>query len=415
MFKFWENLIRKKEKKKEKLQQENIESLVKRFKESPTYPDYPNILLFYQYFFEKLFTNYILPQYLEKYIPERPIILELGSYKSRILELLPEPLKEKIILSDINLEILKENPEGAKLNFNFDKIPIKENSLPLILGSNVFMHILGLGDIEEVLRVLKEDGEAIFIEDLSMYMPALALYYQKKGYKYVYFVYDPSEAKTKCFIFENEKFLKGELKQLIKNINLEKAKSELKENFSEDAVNLFEELEEAIKEKFYSVNPFKFSIILFALTNQVNSEFLKMDEEERKKAYNLKLGLNNFLISLRNIFEKYKSKEIKGWEDFLEDVKKDFEAKGIFIEYEPIIIETDLKEIEKWQEKVLEETDLELLTRNNPFWKTLREYKNLIIETLGLEIGYNGEIVSNIEGNLRYKALIIRIKKEWKR
>jgi len=138
-----------------------------------------------------------------------------------------------------------------------------------------------------------------------------------------------------------------------------------------------------------------------------------MDEEERKKAYNLKLGLNNFLISARNIFKKYKSKEIKNWEDFLEDesVKKDFETKGIFIEYEPIAIETNLEEIEKWQEKVLEETDLELLTRNNPFWETLREYKNLIIETLGLEIGYNGEIISNIEGNLRYKALIIRIKK----
>ncbi|MFZ8848596.1 MAG: class I SAM-dependent methyltransferase [Minisyncoccia bacterium] len=156
MFKFLENWKRKRE--TELIIKENIESLIKRFKDNPIYPDYPNILFFYQYFFEKLFKNYIYPNYLENYTHKKPVILEIGSYKSRILELLPPELKERYVLSDINLEALKENLEGIRLNFDFRNIPIKENSLPIIIGSNVFLHILGLGNIEEILRILKDGG-----------------------------------------------------------------------------------------------------------------------------------------------------------------------------------------------------------------------------------------------------------------
>jgi len=416
MFKFLEAWSRKKEKSrlKENLK-ENIEILIKRFKESPAYPDYPNILLFYQYFFEKFFKNYVLPNYIEKHTQEKPIILELGSYKSRILDLLPEELKERTVLSDINLEVLKENKEGVKLNFDFRNIPIKENSIPIVIGSNIFAHISGLGNIEEIFSILKENGEAIFIEDLDIYMPALALYYHKKGDKYVYFVYDPNEVKVKCFILEKNKIneFSSEIEELIKRgIDLKKAKKEVEENFSENSVALFNDLEKAIREKFYMYDPFKFSIILFSLINQINSEFLVMDDNTRQKAYGFKLGLNNFLILLKNIFQKYKIKEIKTWEDFLEDIKKDFEEKGWYLEYDFVTMETNFEEIKKWQNTILNNIDLDLLTSNNPYWESFKEYKNLIIERLGLEIGCDGEIITNLENNVKYKALIIRIKKK---
>jgi len=343
------------------------------------------------------------------------VILEIGSYKSRILELLPPELKERYILSDINLEALKENRQGIRLNFDFRNIPIKENSLPIIIGSNVFLHILGLGNIEEILRILKEGGEAIFIEDLNMYVPALALYYQKKGNKYVYFVYDPNEAKIKCFILEKEKIndFFREIENLIKtSIDLEKASKEFDQNFSEDAVNLFNDLKEAIKNKFYLNDPFKFSIILFALVNQINSEFLVMDEKAKQNAYSIKLGLNNFLLLFKNVLEKYKNKEIKTWTDFIEDFRNDLEKENIFLEYDFVTIESNYEEIQKWQNEVLNNTDLELLAKNNPYWEVFKEYKNLIIEKLGLDIGCDGEAISNLENNIRYKALIIKLKKE---
>ena len=412
MFKFLENWKRKRE---TKLIEKNVESLIKRFKDNPIYPDYPNILFFYQYFFEKLFKNYIYPNYLENYTQKKPVILEIGSYKSRILELLPPELKERYVLSDINLEALKENLEGIRLNFDFRNIPIKENSLPIIIGSNVFLHILGLGNIEEILRILKDGGEAIFIEDLNMYVPALALYYQKKGNKYVYFVYDPNEAKIKCFILEKEKindFFK-EIENLIKtSIDLEKAHKKFEQNFSEDAVNLFNDLKEAIKNKFYFNDPFKFSIILFALVNQINSEFLVMDEKAKQNAYSIKLGLNNFLLLFKNVLEKYKNKEIKTWTDFIEDLRNDLEKENISLEYDFVTIESNYEEIQKWQNEILKNTDLELLAKNNPYWEVFKEYKNLIIEKLGLDIGCDGEAISNLENNIRYKALIIKLKKE---
>jgi SAM-dependent methyltransferase len=413
MFKFLESWKRKRE--TELIIKENIESLIKRFKDNPIYPDYPNILFFYQYFFEKLFKNYIYPNYLENYAQKKPVILEIGSYKSRILELLPPELKERYVLSDINLEALKENLEGIRLNFDFRNIPIKENSLPIIIGSNVFLHILGLGNIEEILRILKDGGEAIFVEDLNMYVPALALYYQKKGNKYVYFVYDPNESKIKCFILEKEKindFFK-EIENLIKtSINFEKAHKEFEQNFSEDAVNLFNDLKEAIKNKFYLNDPFKFSIILFALVNQINSEFLVMDEKAKQNAYSIKLGLNNFLLLFKNVLEKYKNKEIKTWTDFIEDLRNDLEKENIFLEYDFVTIESNYEEIQKWQNEILNNTNLELLAKNNPYWEVFKEYKNLIIEKLGLDIGCDGEAISNLENNIRYKALIIKLKKE---
>jgi SAM-dependent methyltransferase len=412
MFKFLESWKRKRE---TELIEENVESLIRRFKDNPIYPDYPNILFFYQYFFEKLFKNYIYPNYLENYAQKKPVILEIGSYKSRILELLPPELKERYVLSDINLEALKENLEGIRLNFDFRNIPIKENSLPIIIGSNVFLHILGLGNIEEILRILKDGGEAIFVEDLNMYVPALALYYQKKGNKYVYFVYDPNESKIKCFILEKEKindFFK-EIENLIKtSINFEKAHKEFEQNFSEDAVNLFNDLKEAIKNKFYLNDPFKFSIILFALVNQINSEFLVMDEKAKQNAYSIKLGLNNFLLLFKNVLEKYKNKEIKTWTDFIEDLRNDLEKENIFLEYDFVTIESNYEEIQKWQNEILNNTNLELLAKNNPYWEVFKEYKNLIIEKLGLDIGCDGEAISNLENNIRYKALIIKLKKE---
>jgi len=412
MFRFWENWSKKKEEKQTK---ENLENLLKTFKESSTYPDYPVILLFYQYFFEKLFKNYILPNYFEKTIPEKPVILELGSYKSRIAHLVPQELKERTILSDINLEILKENPEGIKINFDFRNIPLKEDSIPIIIGTNVFLHILGLGNIEEILRILKANGQAIFIEDLSMYIPALALYYQRKGNKYVYFVYHPAEAKVKCFILEREKIneFKKAIEDLIqKGIDLKKAKKEIEENFSKAALSLFNDIEKVIKTKNYLNNPFKFSIILFSLANQLNAEFLAMDDGLKQKTWEFKLGLNNFFILLNNILKKYSSKEINCWEDFLEDIKKDFKEKGLSLEYESITAETNFEEVKKWQEAILNNIDLTLLISNNPYWEYFKEYKNLIIEKLGLEIGYDGEKITYLEKNLQYKALIIKIKKE---
>jgi hypothetical protein len=142
MFEFLKKLIRKET--PERRLKQHIENLIKRFKENAGYPDYSNILLFYQYFYEIIFKNLIL-SYLERYKQDGPIILEIGSYMSRTKHLLPPELQERFIISDINLEILQKNPQGVKLNFDFRNIPIKDNSVPIVIGSNVFFAYLGIG------------------------------------------------------------------------------------------------------------------------------------------------------------------------------------------------------------------------------------------------------------------------------
>ncbi len=410
------NFFRRKEKKLEKNIKENTEILIKRFRENPSYPDYSSILFFYQYFYEKILKNYVLQNYIEKYIKseEKPIILELGSYKSRNIDLLPEEIKERVILSDINLEILKENIEAVKLNFDFRNIPIKENSIPIVLGTNVFVHILGLGDIREILRIIKEDGLAIFIEDLGIYFPALVLYYQKKfKNKYIYFVYDYTKPGIKCFILDQEKEreFKSKLEELFKNINLDEIEKVIENEFSDLVKEIFNDIKNMIKNKFYLEDPFKFSLEIFAFVNQVNSEYWMKSEEEKRNLMQFKVGLNNFLIYFRNILGEYKLKQIDKWDDILEDIKEDFKKEGIDFDYEYIEMETNFEEIKKWQEKIIKNTNLEVLQNINPDWQIVRDYKNLIIENLGMEIGCNGENIFEEREGLKYKALIIKIKK----
>jgi hypothetical protein len=414
MFEFLKKLIRKET--PERRLKQHIENLIKRFKENVGYRDYSNILLFYQYFYEIIFKNLIL-SYLERYKQDGPIILEIGSYMSRTKHLLPPELQERFIISDINLEILQKNPQGVKLNFDFRNIPIKDNSVPIVIGSNVFLHILGLGDIEEILRILKEDGQAIFIEDLAMYMPALALYYLRKGHKYTYFVYDPQDNKLKCFLLDKKRakeFSKEIGTLLKKSIDLKRTKTIIRNHFSTTAFQIFENLENAIKKGLYLKDPFSFCHSLFALTYQINEEYLFKDENERRRLFQFKLGFNNFLIRLRNIFLKYQIKTIVTWEDFLKDVQVDFKERGINLDYELVSMETNSEEIKKWQRKVLERVDLELLNRNDPNWPHFRDLRKLIIERLGWEIGCNGESVSGFPNNIKYTAAIIKIRKEEK-
>jgi len=414
MFDFLKKLIRR-ETREVRLKQ-HIENLVKRFKENVGYPDYPNILLFYQYFYEIIFKNLILPD-LERHQQEEPIILEIGSYVSRTWPLLSPKLRKRFIISDINLEILQKNPQGVKLNFDFRNIPIKDNSVPIVIGSNVFLHILGLGNIEEILKILKEDGQAIFIEDLAMYMPALALYYLRKGHKYTYFVYDPQDNKLKCFLLDEKRakeFSKEIGTLLKKSIDLKRTKTIIRNHFSTTALQIFENLENAIKQGLYLKDPFSFCHPLFALTYKINEEYLLKNENERRRLFQFKLGFNNFLIRLRNIFLKYQIKTIVTWEDFLKDVQVDFKERGINLDYELVSMETNSEEIKKWQSNVLERVDLELLNRNDPNWPHFRDLRNLIIERLGWEIGCNGESVSGFPNNIKYTAAIIKIRKEEK-
>jgi hypothetical protein len=137
-----------------------------------------------------------------------------------------------------------------------------------------------------------------------------------------------------------------------------------------------------------------------------------MDEKAKQNTYSIKLGLNNFLLLFKNVLEKYKNKEIKTWTDFIEDLRNDLEKENVSLEYDFVTIESNYEEIQKWQNEVLNNTDLELLAKNNPYWEVFKEYKNLIIEKLGLDIGCDGETISNLENNIRYKALIIKLKKE---
>jgi len=414
MLEFFKNL--KKGNKPENRLKQHIENWIRIFKESADYPDYPNLVLFYQYFYEIIFKNLIL-SYLEPYKQEGSIILEIGSYISRTKHLLPPELQERFVISDINLEILARNPPGAKLNFDFRNIPIKDNSIPVVIGSNVFLHILGLGNIEEILRILKKDGQAIFIEDLAMYMPALALYYLRKGHKYVYFVYDPQDNKLKCFLLDEKRakeFSKEIGTFLKKSIDLKRTKAIIRNHFSKTTLQIFENLENAIKQGLYLKDPFSFCHPIFALTYNINEEYLSKDEDEKRRLFQFKLGFNNFLIRLRNIFLKYQIKTIATWEDFLKDVQVDFKERGINLDYELVSMETNSEEIKKWQREVLERVDLELLNRNDPNWEHFRDLRNLIIERLGWEIGCNGEFVSGFPNKIKYTAAIIKIKKEVK-
>ena len=404
--------FRKKEKKDLTLQHEK--ALKERYKNSAIYPDFPSISFFYNYFYKKAFENYIL-NVLRRYKSEfdkNLLILELGSHKSRNADLLPEDLREKIIISDINLNILRENtPSLYKIQLDFDFVPFKDRSIPFILGTNIFSHLLGLGNIEEIKRVLSKEGVAMFIEDLNLYMPALALFFEKQGYK-TYFLLDPYEG-LKCFVIEKEQFekLRKELKEKLKQIDLSAFKKEIEENFSEGTLDYFEGLIKEIKEKTYENDPFAFSLSLFAFTNQFKTEFLSKSPEEIQKLQILNQGFNNFLILLRNTLRTFSKFEIRNWDDVIDYIKEFLENHGLSLEIEHISIESNLETLKKYQEELKKKISDEEMSFHHPYWGQLLELKNLIIENMGLEIGYKGEQSLNEPNVVKYNMLIITIKK----
>lgn len=389
------------------------EGLRYRYKENPIYPDLPSLIFYNDYFYKIAFSNYIL-DILKRYKDQygQIVILELGSHKSRNVDLLPEDLKERTVISDINFDVLEENPADiSKIQLDFSSIPMKDESVSLLIGTNVFSHILGLGNIEEIKRVLNRNGEAIFIEDLSLYMPTIALFFEKQGYK-TYFLLDPDEG-LKCFVIEREKFesLKEQIKKTINNFNLETFREIIESNFSLFTLNYFNNLLRQIGAELFNINPFLFSLYLFGFINQFKTELIPKTKEERERLQPLNQFFNNLLSSLIELLESNAKYTITKWEDILEYLEEFLKNYELSLEKENIVLESTAGQLKKYQEEVIKRINTENLRFHNPVWENLIERKNQIAEDSGIEIGYTGEKILHNPGIVRYNMLILRIKR----
>lgn len=403
-----------------------IDAIKKHFKESIFYPDYVNLVFFYQYFYEILFKNYVWERYIQPLIKsetKKPIFLELGAYLSRNKELIPDEYRERYVISDINFEILEKNPqEFPKIVFDFQNIPIKKDNINFLIGINVLSHILGLGDIKEIKRIVEENGRCIFIEDLGLYAPGVSLFFENLN-KRAFYLFDPTDYKIKTFIIEKEQFGKitKELDYFFeKEIDIERFIEQLKELNLENEpgvlrdqlVNSLEELTNLIKSKSYSENSIAFSAHLLDLSINLNS-FLNVIKNTVPELEHILISFYNFLIFLRNIISNYSVKIISNWEDFVntEEFKSKFKSLGLKIHYEFIEIESNKEELIKFQNNMRQKTDENLLIRNNPRWEDFVQTRNSLLNEFGLEIGVNGENFNLETGIIRYKALILTVEK----
>lgn len=382
------------------------------FEKSLSYPNYPINLFYGQYFLSKIFSNYFAPYLLDPILKKKKLpcpILEIGAFITRIAELLPEEYKKQFIISDINLDILKFNPKDyPKISLNFQNLPFKDKKFPIIIGTNVFAHVLGLGQLEEIKRVLEDDGKIIFIEDLAMYAPGISLFFESLGKKSFY-TYDPATRSIKCYLFTEDKLrkLSKEISNFFKtSTDVENFIQQLKEaQAPETLINSFEEFSEFLKTKKY-FHSFELSTLIMSLTQNLFISLYQFNLPD-----NLIYSFQNFLVLLNNLLEKYSEKVITNWEDLLkdEDFQKFLNKKGLKINYEFVTAESNKEELVKWQEKVLKKFDPGLLTQICPFWQEFLETRNRILNELGLEIGALGEKYNIEAGNIKYKALVITL------
>ncbi len=410
------------------ISKEIIEKIKKYFRESAFYPDFVNLIFYYQYFYEKLFKNYIWPNYIEKKIKEiakEPVFLELGAYISRNKDLIPPEYQSRYIISDINFEVLKENPkEYPRIVLDFGNIPFKENTLPFLLGINVFSHILGLGNLEEIKRVIERNGRCIFIEDLALYAPGASLFFEKLNKKN-YYLFDPSDYKIKIFLLDENKlhYLKESLENFFRNqIDIKKFIEEIKNleitnqeinQLKDGLISKLGEFQILIENNIYIENPIVFSAQLLDLTIFINKFLNSLAESSKEKISHIRDSFYNFLILLRKLISEYSETIISNWQDFIssKELQLVFESLKLKVYYEIVEMESNREEIFNFQNRILQNINQKMLTQSYPDWGKFVESRNHLLNGFGLEIGVNGESFNFETGSIKYKALIITIEK----
>ena len=103
----------------------------------------------------------------------------IGSITEKIVKFSPEKLVG-IDISEISINKAKENAKNLSLQIeysvdNCENLKLKERSFDLVFGSGILHHLNIEKAINEISKVLKDEGEMIFLEPLGT-NPLINLY-----------------------------------------------------------------------------------------------------------------------------------------------------------------------------------------------------------------------------------------------